>query len=60
MEEVIVPDDAVILVVPLTADAVANPVLEMIATFVSEDVQVTELLMSLVVPSANTATAENC
>ncbi len=57
VEEVIVPDVAVIVVFPLRADAVAKPVFEIVATSVLDDVQFTELLISRVVPSAKTAIA---
>jgi len=60
VEELTAPEVAVIVAVPFLADAVARPVLEMVATVESDEVHVTELLMSRVVPSPNTAMAENC
>lgn len=56
------PDEAVILVLPeIDPDlATHNPLLSMVAIDVSDDAQVTELVMVVVVPSARCPTAVNC
>ncbi len=51
MELLIVPDVALIVVVPAFS-AVANPVLLIVATDVSEEVHCTEFVISLCVPFA--------
>lgn len=56
------PDWAVMFVasVLLTVSAVANPELSIVATAVFEDVQVTALVKSTVVPSWRSPIASNC
>jgi hypothetical protein len=44
----------------LTVSAVASPALSIVATAVFDDVQVTELVRSTVVPFCRVAMAENC
>ncbi len=44
----------------LTVSAVASPELSMVAAAVFDDVQVTELVKSVVVPSASSPTASYC
>ena len=56
------PEVAVILVLPEVDPDLAthNPLLSMVAMDVSDDAQVTELVMVVVVPSARCPTAVNC
>ena len=53
------PEVAVMCVVPVPF-AVAKPLLSIVATLVSDDFQVTALVMSTVVPSSSVPIAVNC
>ena len=53
------PEDAVMVVLPV-ATACARPLVEVVATEVFEEVQVTEEVTSLVVPSLKVPIAANC
>ena len=59
VDPVIVPEVAVIVEVP-TAMVVANPAVLMVATLVTEDVQVAELNRFAVVPLEYVPVAVNC
>ena len=59
VDAVTVPDEAVMVVLP-DATPCARPLVVIVATAVLEDVHVTEEVTSLVVPSLNVPTAENC
>jgi hypothetical protein len=54
------PELAVIVVLPSVVPAVAKPELLMVATSVADDFQVTVVLTSLLDPSPNVPVAVNC
>ena len=59
VEALALPDAALIVVLPCAMD-VASPALLMVATATVEDVQVTELVTSCMLPSLNVPVAVNC